>query len=112
MQNEDKLIKQATDSSFVTEILTDDTPSIVIVSAGWSTQHKMMKQTISNCALTYKDRVKTFVADIEHSNQLTGPYPVTTLPLYLSIKDGQIISRVAGVLPKPKLEALFESVLE
>ena len=111
-QSEDKLITPVTDSTFDDLVLKSNKPAIVIVSAGWSAQHKMMKQIIASCAQEYRDMVKAYSVDLEQNSMITGHHPVTTLPIFLSIQHGEIISRTEGVLPKPVLKSLFEDLIE
>ena len=57
-------------------------------------------------------RVKLAKVNVDEEPALAGRYEIRSIPTILMVKDGRIVDRVVGAVPRATLEAKIEKALE
>lgn len=98
-----------TDDTFDQEVLKSDKPVLVDFWAEWCMPCKMIAPIMEELAKDYDGQVKIAKLDIDENNQTASQYQVMSIPSLLLYKDGEVVERIVGVVPKEQIEGLLDS---
>lgn len=98
-----------TDDTFDQEVLKSDKPVLVDFWAEWCMPCKMIAPIMEELAKDYDGQVKIAKLDIDENSQTASQYQVMSIPSLLLYKDGEVIERIVGVVPKEQIEGLLDS---
>lgn len=104
----DNAIAEVSDASFETEVLESDRPVIVDFGADWCGPCRAIADVIADLAETYADSIRVVRVDVDDNPQTPSNYGIKSIPTFLRFDDGQVVDRVVGAVPRPRLEQLFE----
>jgi len=96
------------DDQFETEVINSDKPVLVDFWANWCGPCKMIGPFIEELA-DEMDNVKFVKVDIDKNSAYAAKYGVMSIPNLLLFKDGEIVNRQIGALPKSELIAFIEN---
>ncbi|MBO9702090.1 MAG: thioredoxin [Sporocytophaga sp.] len=99
MENGTKYL-ELTDGNFDTEVIQTSTPVLVDFSAEWCGPCKMMGPVIEDLANEYAGKAKITKIDVDVNPQTTSKYGVRSLPTLLIFKDGNVVDKIIGAVPK------------
>ncbi|GAL85679.1 thioredoxin [Sporocytophaga myxococcoides] len=99
MENGTKYL-ELTDGNFETEVIKTSTPVLVDFSAEWCGPCKMMGPIIEDLANEYEGKAKITKIDVDVNPQTTSKYGVRSLPTLLIFKDGNVVDKIIGAVPK------------
>ena len=89
-----------TDATFKTKVLEAELPVVLEFEADWCPFCRQMKPIVDSVALEHR---KTFIVgrlDIDENGKTTAEYRVRGIPAYLVFRDGKLVERFAGAMPK------------
>lgn len=110
MANEDLLI-HVNDSTFETEVIKSETPILVDFWAPWCGPCKAIAPLLEELADQYKDRVKVAKLNVDDNPQTAVNYGVRNIPTMIVFKEGKIVDRLIGLVPKARLEEFIQKGL-
>lgn len=87
------------ENNFELEVLKSDKPVLVDFFAEWCGPCQMMSPVINEIAENIED-VKVCKCDIDNSPGLAVTYNVMSIPTLILFKNGEIVKRQIGALPK------------
>lgn len=90
-------------NSFETEVLKSEVPTLVDFGASWCSPCKALKPTLESFAAENKDSLKVVFVDIDDSSELASQYSVISVPTLVLFKNGEMVNRMVGNVPKTKL---------
>lgn len=100
-----------TDQNFSQEVLASTLPVLVDCWAPWCGPCKSFAPVLDDLAKKYKARLKIAKLNVDE-NPLTGSrYAVSSVPTLLLVKNGNIVDKLAGALPKEQLESQIGRIL-
>ena len=99
------------DENFKKEVLEADLPVLVYFWASWCGPCAMLAPVIAKFADHYQGRMKVCKLNIDEGKSSAAEYGVMSIPTLIVFKDGKVVDKIVGVLPKAKLEEKLEAIL-
>ena len=97
-----------TDSNFENEALKADGPVLVDFWAPWCGPCRMVGPIIEELATNYSGRVKIGKLNTDDNPNVASRYGIMSIPTVLLFKNGQIVDRVVGAVPKKVFEKMLD----
>ena len=99
-----------TDSSFKQEVLDQEGAVLVDFWAVWCGPCRVLHPVLEEIAAE-RDDVKIISLDIDENSSTAAQYEVLSVPTMILFKDGQLVKRMVGAMPKRKLLKELEPAL-
>lgn len=101
-------VVSVTDSNFESEVLQSDKPVLLDFTATWCGPCRHLAPIIEEIAREYEGRLKVAKLDIDDSPNTPSRFNIRGVPTVLVFKGGKEVARQMGLVPKPRLVALFQ----
>lgn len=95
-------------TNFEKEVLESNIPVLVDFWAGWCGPCKMLAPTIEEIAKEYEGKVKVGKVNIDEFAPLAIKYGVASIPTVILFKDGQVVDKSVGFVPKTALVEMIK----
>lgn len=104
-------VPHVTDKSFDQEVLQADKPVLVDFTATWCGPCKALAPIVEDVAREYEGKLKVTKLDIDEAPGVASKFSIRGVPTVIVFKGGREVGRQVGLVPKPKLVALFRDHL-
>ncbi len=104
-------VSHVTDGSFDQEVLQSTTPVLVDFTATWCGPCKALAPIVEDVAREYVGKLKVTKLDIDNSPSTASKFGIRGVPTVVVFKGGKEVARQVGLVPKPKIVALFKEHL-
>jgi thioredoxin 1 len=91
------------DDTFQAEVLQADLPVLVDLWAEWCGPCRMIAPIVEELAKDYDGKLKVAKLDVDSDPGTAVKYGVQSIPTLLLFKNGQVLARVVGAMPKNRL---------
>ncbi len=98
------------DSSFKQEVIDQEGAVLVDFWATWCGPCRVLHPVLEEIAAE-RDDVKILSVDIDENQSTAAQYEVLSVPTMILFKDGQMVKRMVGAMPKRKLLKELEPAL-
>lgn len=105
----DDAVAEVSDATFETDVLESNRPVVVAFSADWCGPCRAVEPLLGELAASQDETTSVVVLDVDDNPQTPSYYGIKSLPTFLRFLDGEVVDRIVGAVPKPRLEQLFES---
>lgn len=97
--------------TFETEVMQSDIPVIVDFWATWCGPCLMIAPVLEELAGEYANRVKICKLDVDANRETAGAYGIQSIPTMMVFKDGKMVDRLIGAVPKGELIKMIDKHL-
>ncbi len=103
---------EVTDATFAAEVILTPGPVVVLCWAPWCGHCKKMLPVLDELAAKYAGGVKTAKLNTDENSLTAGQYDISGIPALLLFRDGKLVNRLVGALPKEEIEKHLLSVMK
>jgi thioredoxin 2 len=101
----------ATDRTFTDVVLSSPNPVVVDCWAPWCGPCRMVAPILDQLASEYAGRVKIAKLNVDENPMTASRYSTQSIPTLLLFKDGNLVDRLVGALPKAEIERHVRALL-
>jgi thioredoxin 1 len=103
---------EVTDANFDEIILKSDKLVIVDLWAVWCGPCRMVAPILEDIAKEYEGRIILGKLDVDSNPTVTAKYGIRNIPTVLFFKNGMVVDKQVGAVPKAALVAKLEKHLK
>ena len=100
-------LSQITDATFEQEI-SGSTPTLVDFWAEWCGPCRMVAPVLEQIAAEQTDKLRIVKLNVDENQHTPMHFNVSGIPTMILFKDGQMVERIVGFMPKPALMKRLE----
>lgn len=93
----------ADERTFDTEVLKFPGPVLVLFWAPWCGHCRLLLPVVDELASEYSGLIKFIRINLDKSPALASQYEVQSVPTMLEFKQGRLVNRLLGALPKDQI---------
>ena len=97
-----------TDANFEEKVMKTTKLALVDLSAEWCGPCRMVSPIIHELATEYDGRIVAGELNVDENPITTGQFKVRNIPTVLYIKNGEVVDKQVGAVPKASFKALIE----
>jgi thioredoxin 1 len=96
-----------TDATFEQEIEQSKGLTLVDFSATWCAPCRLIEPILDQIALARRGELKVATVDTDENVRTAARFQVRSAPTILFFKDGQLVDRIVGAVPRARIEAVI-----
>jgi thioredoxin 1 len=104
-------VKQVSDSDFDSAILQGGKPAFVDFWAPWCGPCRIVGPIVEELAPSYKEKAIIAKINVDDNPGIAQRYGVTSIPTLMMFKDGKLVDRAVGAMPKAALQNFIDKNL-
>ncbi len=102
---------EITDSNFDELVLKSDKPVVVDFWAEWCGPCRMIGPLINEMSKDYEGKALIGKVNVDLNANVSAQFGVRSIPTVLFIKNGEVVDKSVGAVPKSTLESKLEALL-
>ncbi len=102
---------ELTDANFKQEVLDSELPCLVDFWAPWCGPCLMVAPVLKEIAQEYQGKMKVCKLNVDQAPQTASEYGIMSIPSLLIFKDGKMVDKLIGAVPKSAIESAVRSYL-
>lgn len=88
-------------------LIQSETPVLIDFYADWCAPCKMLTPILKDVKQEMGDRLKVLKIDVDSNSAIAGRYQIRGVPTMILFKQGEVLWRQSGVLPK---DAILDAI--
>ena len=100
-------IIELTQENYQKEVLESDKPVLIDFFATWCGPFKMVSPVVDQIAAERPD-IKVCKLDVDKNLDLARSFQVMSVPTLVAMKNGEIINKTVGAMPKAVILKMFD----
>lgn len=102
---------ELTDGTFESLVLKSDKPVLVDFWAVWCGPCRMVGPIVQEISEDYGDKAVVGKLDVDHNPETARNYGIRNIPTILFFKNGEVVDKQVGAVPKQKLVEKLDALL-
>lgn len=102
---------ELTDANFDEIVLKANKPVLVDFWAEWCGPCRMVGPIVSDLATEYGDKAIIGKVDVDSNPGISAKFGIRNIPTILFFKDGQIVDKQVGAVPKAQLANKLDAIM-
>ena len=101
-------VHQVSDADFEKTVLQGGKPALVDFWAPWCGPCRIIGPMIEELAPTYQGRAIIAKMNVDDNPMVAQKFGITSIPTLLMFKDGRMVDRIVGAMPKGELQKFID----
>ncbi len=102
------MFEKFTDANFEELVVKANQLAVVDLSAEWCGPCRMVSPIIHELASEYEGRIIAGELNVDENPDITARYRVRNIPTVLFFKNGEVVDKQIGAVPKATYKAIIE----
>lgn len=105
------MIEHMTDENYDAIVDAADKPILIDFHAKWCGPCRAMTPIVEKVAEERAGKLTVCDVDADTNPELTTRYNVVSIPLFVIIRDGKLVARSVGMMPKRELDEWIDAAI-
>jgi len=102
---------ELTDANFEETVLKSNQPALVDFWAEWCGPCRMVGPVVEEISKDYNGKAIVGKVNVDNNPEIAAKYGIRNIPTILFIKNGEVVDKQVGAVPKASLAAKLEAIL-
>jgi thioredoxin 1 len=107
--NKKKMALEFTDGNFQDEVINSSEPVLVDFWAVWCGPCRMVAPIVEELAAEMEGQVKIGKMNVDENRNTPSKYGIRSIPTLLIFKNGEVVDKLVGAVPKSTISAKLEA---
>lgn len=100
---------ELTDGNWEQEVTNSDLPVLVDFWAVWCGPCRMIGPIVEELSTEYEGKIKVGKMNVDENRGIPGKYGIRSIPTLLIFKNGEVVDKLVGVVPKSTIVSKLEA---
>ena len=102
---------EITDSNFEELVVKSDKPVLIDFWAEWCGPCRTVAPIVNDIAVEYEGKAVVGKVDVDNNPEITNKYGIRNIPTILFIKNGEVVDKQVGAVPKNAITSKLDALL-